>query len=147
MSIRKIGLGLIPAALVAAATLHTSSAFAAETCVFEKYAPSSAAPFNASQTDGYDTYTYLRGAQLFIPAQEGLTKEWLGLNVQRALANDEACNPTVKPAQVTVTSAASGFWVQLSGADQRSAKSLLRWAQLMVEQRNPQHVPAAAGAQ
>ena len=148
MSIRKIGLSLIPAAMVMAATLQSGSAFAAEQCLFDKYTPISAAPLKGTQSNGYDTYTYTKGAQLFIPAQPGLTREWLTRTVQTALANDQACSPTVQPTQVAVSSAGSGFWLQLSSKDEKDAKALLSWANSLVEQKYAEHyVPAAAGAQ
>lgn len=147
MSIQKLALGrLVPAAFVVAATLQTGSAFAADTCLFDKYAPTSAAPLNANQTDGYGMYTYLKGAQLFVPAQPGLTREWLARSVEHALASDESCQPAVRPVQVSVTSAGSGFWVQLGANDERTAKALLKWAQTLVAVKAP-HIPAAAGAQ
>jgi hypothetical protein len=147
MSIQKLTLGhLIPAALVAAATLQAGSVFAVDNCVFDKYAPTSAAPLNANQSDGYGTYTYLKGAQLFVPAQPGLTREWLARSVEQALAADESCQPAVRPVQVTVTSASTGFWVQLGANDERTAKALLKWARTIVEEKTP-HIPAAAGAQ
>ena len=146
MSIQKLTLGrLIPAALVVAATLQAGSVFAADTCLFDKYAPTSSAPLNATQSDGYSNYVYLKGAQLFVPAQPGLTQEWLARSVETALASDESCQPAVRPVQVTVTSASTGFWVQLGANDTRTAKALVKWAQTIVEQKSP-HIPAAAGA-
>jgi len=147
MSIHKLVLGrLMPAAFVAAATLQAGSAFAADTCVFDKYAPIASAPLNANQSNGYDTYTYLKGAQLFVPAQPGLTREWLARSVESALIKDESCQPAVRPVQITVTSAGSGFWVQLGANDPRTAQALVKWAKTLVEEKSP-HIPAAAGAQ
>src|SRR4051812_20894373 len=57
-----------------------------DTCVFSKYEASSVAPFNAEENFGYGNYTQLKGAQVFVPAREGLTEQWLTREVQRAFA-------------------------------------------------------------
>jgi hypothetical protein len=111
--------------------------------VFEKYAVTSVAPFRAEENYGYGTYTRLRGAQLYVPAREGLTAEWLQLSIQQALAKQagvtngtNSCQPTVPNVQVQVVSAGGGFWVQLGAADERSAEALLRWAKTIVPARH-----------
>jgi hypothetical protein len=128
--------------------MQAGSAVAAETCVFNKYSPVSVAPYNEEQSTGYDTYSLLKGAQLYIPAQEGLTKEWLQLTLQQALAskpflNDEhTCHLSVRPEQVVVVSAGNGFWVQLIGHDEREAEQLLHWATHIVHDKQAQHAAA-----
>jgi hypothetical protein len=131
MFTRDIAFALAAPLLLAASTVHAAAGQKAEQCVFEKYAPAAVEPFRADENFGYGTYPRLRGAQLYIPAREGLTAEWLTLSVQRALADgpsEKACQPVV-PVQVSVVSAGGGFWVQLAAADERSAEKLLRWAQ------------------
>ncbi|HKP57706.1 MAG TPA: hypothetical protein VJV78_13335 [Polyangiales bacterium] len=119
--------------LLAASTVHAAAGQTAEQCVFEKYAPASVAPYRVEENYGLGTYSHLRGAQLYVPAREGLTAEWLEASVQQALAqgpSEQACQPTdVQKVQVSVVSAGRGFWVQLAAADDRSAEKLLRWAQ------------------
>jgi hypothetical protein len=128
----------VPALLLAASAAQARGNAAADQCVFEKYAVSSVAPFRAEENFGYGTYTRLRGAQLFVPAREGLTAEWLQLSVQQALAKQtgvagsSACQPVVPAVQVQVVSAGPGFWVQLAAADERSAEALLKWARTIV---------------
>src|SRR5262249_14563690 len=110
-----------------------------EQCVFEKYAPASVAPYRVEENYGLGTYSHLRGAQLYVPAREGLTAEWLALSVQRALAegpSEQACQPGVSQVQVNVVSAGRGFWVQLAAADDRAAEKLLRWAQSIAPRGN-----------
>ena len=139
---------LLPALLIGAAgavsapTAHASNPNA-QSCVFEKYAPVSVAAYSAEENLNYGSYSFLRGAQLYVPAREGLTKEWLEASVQHALAvqtpstsnTDPACQgPNVRNVQVTVTSAGNGFWVALIGRDERSANTLLKWAQSIVDQ-------------
>ena len=144
MVTQKLVWTLAPALLLAASTVQASSGSAAEQCIFDKYAVSSVAPFRSEENVGYGTYTRLRGAQLFVPAREGLTAEWLTASVQRALSKhastpaEAACKPAV-PVQVQVISAGSGFWVQLGTSDERAAATLLRWAQSLA----PAHASAS----
>jgi hypothetical protein len=144
MFTQKFVMGLaVPALLLAASVAQARGDAAADQCVFEKYAVSSVAPFRAEENFGYGSYTTLRGAQLFVPAREGLTAEWLQLSVEQSLAKQAgvangstACQPVVPAVQVHVVSAGPGFWVQLSAADERSAEALLKWAKTIVP---PQH--------
>jgi hypothetical protein len=137
MFIQKWSLGLAASALLLAASTVQASASNAEQCVFDKYEASSVAPFRSEENVGYGTYTRLRGAQLYIPAREGLTAEWLTRSVERALAqhaaspSEQACKPVV-PVKVQVVSAGAGFWVQLGAANERAAESLLQWARTLV---------------
>jgi hypothetical protein len=103
---------------------------AAESCVLTQYGASSAAPYRAEENVGYGTYTQLRGAQVFVPAREGLTEQWLTLQVQRNLG--DTCKPGVKDVRVQVVSAGTGFWVQLIAANQSNASDLLHWAEGIV---------------
>lgn len=140
MSTRQIVMGFaVPALLLAASAVQARGDAATDQCVFEKYAVSSVAPFRAEENFGYGTYTRLRGAQLFVPAREGLTAEWLELSVQQSLAKaagiadgSPACKPVVPAVRVQVVSAGSGFWVQLTAADERAAEALLKWAKTIV---------------
>lgn len=141
MFARKIAMSFaVPGLLLASMTSQVAQArenAAADQCVFEKYAASTVAPYRAEENYGYGTYTKLRGAQIFIPAREGLTREWLQLSVQNALTKsanpaDAACQPTVSAVQVSVVSAGAGFWVQLGTNDERSAEVLLKWAKNFV---------------
>jgi hypothetical protein len=130
--------GLLLAAASTSTTAYARSGDTAEQCVFEKYAVSSVAPYRAEENFGYGTYTRLRGAQLYVPAREGLTAEWLTLSIQQALGKQAggpaSCQPAV-PVQVQVVSAGGGFWVQLAAADERSAEALLKWAKTIVPPR------------
>jgi hypothetical protein len=146
MSTKNFGFGVcVTAAVVAIAGMRAAPAAASQPCVFEKYAPSAYVPFSPEQGALIDdgSYSPLRGAQLFIPAHEGLTRQWLKLALERALleasptapkSNDVACNPPhVKLAQINVTSAGDGFWVQLISANERDASALVNWAAQVVK--------------
>ena len=135
---------IVFAALCMALTASAGSALAApeapaakDACIFSRYQASAVAPLNGEENYGYGSYTSLRGAQVFVPAREGLTEQWLAREVQGALASNTlaACQPTVRDVQVQVVSAGPGFWVQLIAADQQQGKVLLQWAKgLMAKQ-------------
>ena len=143
-ALRGVAMGLaVPALLLAASAAQARGDAAADQCVFEKYAASSVAPFRSEENYGYGTYTKLRGAQLYIPAREGLTAEWLQLSIQQALAKQpgvastatagaNSCQPVVPNVQVQVVSAGGGFWVQLGTNDEHAAEALLKWARTIV---------------
>ena len=103
---------------------------AADSCVLAQYGASSVAPYKAEENVGYGSYSQLRGAQLFVPAREGLTEQWLTLQVQRNL--NETCMPGVNDVRVQVVSAGNGFWVQLIARNQNKASDLLHWAEGVV---------------
>jgi len=137
---------IVPALLIGAAgVVSVPSAHAAnpagQACVFDKYAPVSVVPYSTDESFSYGSYSFVRGAQLFVPAREGLTKEWLAASVQQALAsahgpanNDPSCSkPDVQNVQVSVQSAGNGFWVALIGRDERAANTLLKWARGLVD--------------
>lgn len=104
----------------------------ADVCVLSQYGPSSVAPYGAEVNAGYGTYSQLRGAQVFVPAREGLTQQWLMLQVERSLSAG-ACRPSVGDVHVQVASAGNGFWVQLIAANASNASKLLSWAQNIVD--------------
>jgi hypothetical protein len=123
--------------LMAAATSVSAmpeTAATKEVCVFSKYEASTVAPFNAEENFGYGSYSALKGAQVFVPAREGLTEQWLAREVQSAFATrgDASCRPSVRDVEVKVVSGGSGFWVQLIAADEQQGRALLQWARGLV---------------
>ena len=134
------------AALCVALTAATGSAFAMpkapkssdNACVFSAYNASAVAPFNGEENYGYGNYTELKGAQIFVPAREGLTEQWLTRVMQSTLRQHDAssCQPAVKDLQVNVVSAGPGFWVQLIAPSQQQGRAVLDWAKGVVATRN-----------
>jgi hypothetical protein len=131
-------LGLI----AAAGFSHAAPAAASQPCVFAKYAPTAVSQYVVDSDLDYSTYDVLKGAQLYVPAREGLTREWLELSIQRALeqhddskSSDVACHvPKADRIQVKVASAGNGYWVTLVTADASGAKELLQWASQVVKE-------------
>jgi len=90
------------------------------------------APFEMEENYGLGGYTVLRGAQMYIAAEPGLTAQWLTVLVQRELAllqsgSDPLCQMTVKNVNVSVAPAGGGFWVFLAAPDVKQAQALFRW--------------------
>ncbi|MET0388523.1 MAG: hypothetical protein ABW321_21305 [Polyangiales bacterium] len=122
---------VVPALLLGASSVQVAQASNPErrSCPFDDYAPIAVRPYSHDENLAYGRYSFLRGAQLYIPAREGLTKEWLTASVQHSLATAaHSCSPNVKDVQVYVSSAGHGFWVQLIGRDERAGHLLLTWA-------------------
>lgn len=136
MNTRKLAFGMLTSALLAAASIAAAApaTTAANPCVFDKYGAGAVQPYRIELNAGLGTYSGLRGAQVFVPAREGLTEQWLALEVQRAFAADgsNTCRPGVAPSRVQVVSAGTGFWVRLIAADEQAGSDLLRWAQELV---------------
>lgn len=117
----------------------------AAACVFDRFAPTVAAPYKTENAIDFGSYSSLGGAQLFVPAREGLTKEWLAASVQQAMNRAEtestsasdpaACDsPSVKNVSVRVVSGNTGYWVQLISPDRQSSEALLQWARNLADQ-------------
>jgi hypothetical protein len=133
-----LGAGYVPSA---AATSPERDPY----CVFHKHQPVHVAPYSVDAGLDWGSYSYMGGAQLFVPAREGLTREWLSASVQEALASAHIgaagsgkaiCDmPRVNDVHVAVVSASNGFWVQLIGRDGKTSKQLLSWAKGMLESR------------
>lgn len=146
MSMSKFLTPALAASLLFGAGLSTASAANPQACVFDKYSPTAVQPYVTENSFDYGSYSYLGGAQLFVPAREGLTREWLTAAVQNALAAANAANadgvascdtPNVKNVTVSVVSGGNGFWVQLISQDSKGSEALLKWARTIVEQHKP----------
>ncbi len=76
----------------------------------------------------------LRGADVVVAAQPGLTREWLQRSVERGVASG-ACDFGARNVSVSVVSAGDTFEVRLTSADERAARGILRHAQQLVSNR------------
>jgi hypothetical protein len=127
---RKIIVGLA-LALVTAVSAGARADQVNSCSVGGKFQARSVQPYIVTEDAGYTTIRTFRGAELFVAAQPGLTKEWL----QRVLTDQVAsgdCNFGVHDVTVSVLSAGGGFSVRLTGHDERAAGEILRNAQQMV---------------
>ncbi len=73
----------------------------------------------------------LRGADIHIAAQPGLTQEWLQKSIERSVANGD-CDFGTSHLTVNVLSAGNAFEVRLTTPDERAARQVLQRAQQLV---------------
>jgi len=97
-----------------------------------KYMVRSVNAYTTVENYGYTSYEEFRGAELFVPAQPGLTSEWLQRVVSYQVAAGE-CDFGVRDITVSVLSAGSGFSVRLAGHDDKAAKVILQHAQQLTK--------------
>jgi hypothetical protein len=127
--------------VLAAAVLVPSASFAAPEqapCILRAHQITSVAPYRVQEPAGRGVTTRLAGAQVFVRAEPGLTREWLQLQLARHITEMQApagmknCALGVKDVSVKVDSAGTGFVVKLSARDGSQAEEVLRRAQLLV---------------
>lgn len=126
---------LVVAVALAATGVVASGAHAAEpqSCgLGGKYMVRSVSPYKTFEDLGYTSSEQFRGAELFVPAQPGLTSEWLQRVVSYQIAAGE-CNFGVPDVTVSVLSAGSGFSVRLAGSNDKAAAEILRHAQQLTK--------------
>ena len=129
------GRGIIGAVALAVVTAVSAGAQAGQfdrCSIGGKYNVRSVLPFSTYEDAGYTSYRQFRGADVFVAAQPGLTREWLQRVLTYQIANGE-CDFGVHDVSVSVLSAGGGFSVRLSGPDERAAGEILRNAQLLVK--------------
>jgi hypothetical protein len=120
-----------------------SAASAAEdqaAACFAQHPPTHVSRYDGDVIAGDGTYTALLGAQLFVPAEQGLTAEWLHHQYLQRMAKRQSgsqCPLDLEGVRVSVQPAGPGYWVQLSASEEKTAKELLR--------RSQHWVPATAG--
>jgi hypothetical protein len=130
ITLPKVSIAGLATVLLGASTALAAPAPTHAKCVFERYGALAVAPLTTEENLGLGTHTRLSGAQLYVPAQEGLTAQWLSLNVQRALESEPSvCRLEIPGVHVDVVPSGPGFWVMLSAADAGDATELLDWAE------------------
>jgi hypothetical protein len=97
-----------------------------------RYFVRSVAPYEMSEDPGYSSSTQLRGAELTVPAQPRLTREWLQRLVRYQLATGE-CDFGVPDATVSVLSLGDAFSVRITGRDEEAGAKILRHAQRLAK--------------
>jgi hypothetical protein len=93
---------------------------------------SSVTPLYNQEDGGFTAFRQFIGAEVFVPAQPGLTAEWLDRVVTSQIAAGQ-CNFGASKVDVEVLSDGGGFSVRLSGHGEKSAAEILRHAQQMVK--------------
>ncbi len=89
-------------------------------------------PLYNYEDSGYTAFRQFIGAEVFVPAEPGLTAEWLDRVLTSEVASGQ-CNFGVRKVDVEVLSDGGGFSVRLSGRDQKAAAEILRHAQQLAK--------------
>ena len=131
-----VGAGVMGGPRAFAAPAAEGSA-TADRCSLSKYHVTSVKPYRFELQAGYGVYTEFRGAELYVAAEPGLTREWLQRTVESDIASG-ACDFGATNAKVDVLSPGGGFIVQIRGSDERAAAEILRHAQLLSAPRAPE---------
>ena len=97
-----------------------------------RYFARSVTAYTTTETVGYSSDRQFRGADVYVPAQPGLTAEWLQRVLSYQVAAGE-CDFGVRDVAVSVMPAGGGFSVRLSGKDEKAAATILGRAQQLVK--------------
>jgi hypothetical protein len=97
-----------------------------------RYFARSVTSYVTTEDAGYTSIREFRGAEAYVPAQPGLTAEWLQRVLSYQVATGE-CDFGVRDVAVSVIPAGGGFSVRVSGKDERAAAVILRHAQQLVK--------------
>lgn len=106
-------------------------------CTLAGYDVAKVAEYRVEERAGRGVYNRLRGAKLFVSAQPGLTREWIGANVTRHLqqmktSSMPGCPLDLDEVTVSVSAASTGYWVQIAGKNDAAAKEILARARKLV---------------
>ena len=121
------------AALVSAAPARADNARGAEAhwCMLTQFQITQVASLHETAAEGRGAVNRLIGAQLFVPAQPGLTPEWIRANLARHAkepGTHPSCPIDLPGVTTAVTSGGTGFWIQISSADAKTAQEILERA-------------------
>jgi len=104
-------------------------------CAFDVYTPLAVVPYAIEEDLGHGVIQRTQGVRVFVDAEPGLTERGLLTRLHREVTAPRSspiaqlCRPDARDFQVAVFAGDGGFWVELGAADERSAASVLRWAQ------------------
>jgi hypothetical protein len=128
------------AAHAATGTSPAESRAAHAPCILGQYRIASVTPYVVQQNlGGRITAQRVLGAEAFVPAEPGLTAEWLWATLARhvgamkgSATGMKDCALGVDKVQVEVTPAGPGFRVRLVASDPASGKEVLRRVQQLL---------------
>jgi hypothetical protein len=92
-------------------------------------------PYYTQITSAYGAATRLAGARVYIPAEPGLTEEWLHHELAQRVASDNSdplCPLDLPGVSVDVEGSGPGFWVNISAANDKQAQAVLKRAQRLL---------------
>ena len=135
MYLPKITLTFAIAAAIAAPVTALADA---PRCELLSYKPTQVVPLNVSIPVAHGCITNrLAGAQVFVPAQPGLTAEWLRASLERHIVDMKqhpmtGCPLANERISLAVVNGATGYWIQIAANDSDTAKQILRQAENLV---------------
>lgn len=137
MSTRRF-IGIFALAITAAVpTLAWAGTTTHATCAFKEHQVTSVKPYRVEERLGRGTIHRLKGAEVYVRAEKGLTAQWLQLTLQEHIARMNgtmkgACALGVDDIRVDVQPAGAGFAVRLIAKDATRAEEVLRRAEALV---------------
>ena len=126
------------------ATLVAVPALAGETqephahwCMLSQFQVTQVGSVYADLSGGRGINKRFIGAQLFVPAQPGLTAEWIKANLSRhseqpATHRSFKCPLDLPGTTMNVVSGGTGFWIQITSNDEDVAHEILERARQIV---------------
>jgi hypothetical protein len=128
---------LFVGALAATLALPLAARADSAECELHAFKANRVEPLRVQERVGRAAIERLAGAQVFVPAQKGLTAEWLRARLEQHISGMGSqgmanCPLGVKGVRVSVASGGTGFWVQLQAKDSATAREVLRLAQAAV---------------
>jgi len=138
MSARSLFAISVLAITAAVPTLASAAESGAAPCLLREHRVTSVTPYRVEEHIGKATFTRLRGANVFILAEPGLTAEWLQLTLGRHIAEMRGpatmrdCALDVDDVGVQVDSTGAGFSVRIIARDTGKAEEVLRRAHLLL---------------
>ncbi len=126
-----------PMAAMADTRPSASTVAAAAPCLLKTHHITSVTPYRVDEHMGKATFSRLRGANVFVLAEPGLTKEWLQLTLARHLTEMRGttmkdCPLDLGDVTIAVDSAGTGFAVKIIARDTEKAEEVLRRAHLLL---------------
>jgi hypothetical protein len=94
----------------------------------------SVAPYKVVRTNLRQSSTRVEGAIVNVPAQPGMTREWLQRLVDDPAAAQSGCPMGVDGASGRVTSTGQGFAITVSSQNRDGAREILRRAEALTSQ-------------
>jgi hypothetical protein len=137
MLIRNVVAAVALSAAMLVPTISHAAANGRPPCILSEHHIVSVAPYEIDRSYGRFSTPEVRGAQVYIQAEPGLTAEWLQLTLERHLA--EMKGPAAMPdcafdltnVHIDVAPAGAGFWVRLIAPDAKSGEEVLRRVRLL----------------
>jgi hypothetical protein len=126
-----------PISAMADTAPRVATGASAATCQLKTHHITSVTPYRVEERMGKATFSRLRGANVYVLAEPGLTKEWLQLTLARHLTEMRGtamkdCPLDLSDVKITVDSAGTGFAVRIVARDPAKGEEVLRRAHLLL---------------